>query len=112
MDRSTVITLVQYATAPDANGVQRKTESATRDVFAQADSVSRAEFFAAGENGLKPEYRFTMLDAEYNGETTVKYNGGVYSVYRTYHARTDIIELYVQRKTGVTERTAAQAVTT
>lgn len=105
MDRSSVITLVSHTTARDQNGVIRKNQQTERTVFAQANSVSRAEFFAGGENGLRPEYRFSMLDAEYNGERTVVYNGVYYSVYRTYHARTDIIELYVQLKAGTREIT-------
>ncbi len=101
MDRSSVITLVSYPVTRDNAGVMRKGEPVTRDVFAQVDSVSRAEFFEGGETGLKPEYRFTMLDAEYDHEHTVYYNGVAYAVYRTYHARTDIIELYAERKSGV-----------
>ena len=64
-------------------------------------SVIRAEFFDAGRNGLNPEYVFTMFFGDYNGERIVEYNGKRYAVYRTYHARTDIIELYVQREGGV-----------
>lgn len=101
MDRSTQITLSTQTRTQDANGVWRKGNPTEKVVFAQVDSVTRAEFFAAGESGIKPEYRFTMLAAEYDGETTVVYNGAVYAVYRTYHARTDEIELYVRRKAGV-----------
>lgn len=101
MDRSTQITLITQTRTQDANGVWRKGNPTEKVVFAQVDSVTRAEFFAAGESGIKPEYRFTMLAAEYDGETTVLYNGAAYAVYRTYHGRTDEIELYVRRKAGV-----------
>lgn len=101
MDRSSVITLVSYSRQQDENGVWRDNVPTTRDVFAQVDSVSRAEFFAGGETGLKPELRFTMLDAEYEHERTVIYNNVAYVVYRTYHARTDVIELYAERRAGV-----------
>lgn len=112
MDRSTQITLITQTRTQDANGVWRKGNPTEKVVFAQVDSVTRAEFFAAGESGIKPELRFTMLDAEYNGERTVVYNGVYYSVYRTYHARTDIIELYVQLKAGTREITPVTPVTT
>lgn len=99
MDRSNVISLVSTSQTQDAFGVWRQTET-KRDVFCQVDSVTRAEFFEAGRSGLNPEYRFTLFDGDYNGESTVIFNGKAYSVYRTYHARTDEIELYVERKGG------------
>lgn len=100
MDRSEVITLVSYPRTQDANGVWRDSAPVERTVYCQVDSVNRSEFFDGGRNGLKPEYRFTMFFAEYLGERTVIYNGVAYSVYRTYHGRTDDLELYVERRTG------------
>lgn len=99
MDRSSVITLLSTAKTQDEFGVWQETET-SRDVFCQVDSVTRAEFFDGGRNGLNPEFRFTLFCGDYNGEQTVIYNGKAYAVYRTYHARTDEIELYVQRKGG------------
>lgn len=99
MDRSNVISLVSTIQTQDAFGVWRQTET-KRDVFCQVDSVTRAEFFEAGRSGLNPEYRFTLFAGDYNGESIVIFNGKAYSVYRTYHARTDEIELYVERKGG------------
>lgn len=99
MDRSAVITLVSSVQTQDEFGVWRSTVS-TSDVFAQVDSVTRAEFFEGGRNGLNPQFRFTLFFGDYNGEQTVIYDGLPYSVYRTYHARTDEIELYVERKGG------------
>lgn len=118
-----VITLISKTSQKDAYGRTVPTET-TRDVFAQIDSVSRAEFFAAGQNGLNPEYRFTVFSGEYNGEREADYNGVRYSIYRTYqpsayvrhdNAKThegsisrntnsgnnDRIELYASRKVGV-----------
>ena len=71
-----------------------------KEVFCQVDSITRAEFFDGGRNGLNPEFKFTMFFGDYNGESVVKYAGNTYSVYRTYLRRTDIIELYVERKGG------------
>ena len=99
MDRSDVITLVKEVKTQDANGVWRMTET-ERDVFCQVNSITRAEFFDAGRNGLNPEYSFTMFFGDYDGERTVKYKGNTYGVYRTYHGRTDTLELYVERKGG------------
>ena len=99
MDRSEVLTLVKEVKTQDALKVWH-TETVMREVFAQVDSVTASEFFDGGRNGLSPEYRFTLFAPDYEGEETVIYNGRSYGVYRTYHARTDIIELYVERKGG------------
>lgn len=123
MDRSEVIRLIQDAPVQDANGVFQNTgqsvfrdergfiireENTTeitfsqnwREVFCQVDSVTQSEFFEGGRNGLNPEYRFTMFAADYQGERTVEYKQRTYGIYRTYQPRTDIIELYAERKGG------------
>lgn len=99
MDRSDIITLYADTVTYDDYGVAVKTRTA-RDVFCKVDSVTRAEFFEAGRSGLNPEYRITMFFGDYEGETIVGYNGRNYSVYRTYQAKTDTIELYVERRAG------------
>lgn len=102
MDRSRVITLVAETRTQDAYGVWRPTQT-TRDVFAQVDSVTRSEFFEGGRNGLNPEYVFRMFFGAYKGEKICIYNGVAYSIYRTFIARSDIIELYAERKEGVNQ---------
>lgn len=102
MDRSHVITLISYPRTQDANGVWRNDTPIERTVYCQVDSVTRQEFFEGGRNGLNPEYRFTMFFGDYNGERTVRYNGVLYAVYRTFHARADVLELYAERRTGST----------
>lgn len=99
MDRSETITLIGSTRTQDANGVWRATETA-RDVFCQVDSVTASEFFEGGRNGLNPEYRFTMFTYDYDGESTVRYKGKAYGIYRTYFGRNDTIELYAERKGG------------
>ena len=99
MDRSEVITLIAETRTQDNNGVWRAAETRT-DGFCQVNSVTRAEFFDAGRAGLNPEYQFTVFYADCNGEKTVEYKGQRYGIYRTYHARTDVLELYAERKGG------------
>lgn len=99
MDRSDVIQLVSTTRSQDALGVWRDTQTA-REVFCKAESVTRAEFFEGGRNGLKPEYKFVLFFGDYNGEQTVVYKGHPYGVYRTYHASTDVLELYAEKKAG------------
>ena len=99
MDRSTPIMLLSTTKAQDAYGVWVESPT-SRMVFCQVDSVTRAEFFDGGRNGLNPEYRMTMFFGDYNGEKLMSYNGQTYSIYRTYQGKNDTIELYVERKGG------------
>lgn len=99
MDRSTPITLLATTKTQNAYGVWEETITSST-VFAQVDSVTRAEFFEGGRNGLNPEFRMTMFFGDYSGEKMLIYNGNTYSVYRTYQGRNDTIELYVERKGG------------
>lgn len=99
MDRSDVITLIAETKVQDANGVWRSSTT-EREVFCQVNSITRSEFYDAGRNGLNPEYSFSMFFGDYDGERTVRYKDNTYGVYRTYHGRTDVIELYVERKGG------------
>lgn len=108
MDRSEVITLLSTTKIQDDYGVWRETEVG-RDVFCQVNSVTRAEFFEGGRNGLNPEIRMTMFFGDYNDERTLIYKGKSYAVYRTYIGKNDTIELYVERKGGTNGKKESQA---
>lgn len=98
----TLITFVTSDRYQDENGVWRTGSPVTRQVLAQVDSVTRDEFFRGGQNGLKPEFRFTVFWSEYHGERECDYMGTLYSIYRTYREPgSDYLELYVERKAGV-----------
>lgn len=99
MDRSTPIKLLATQKSQNDYGVWEETQT-SRDVFCQVESVTRAEFFEGGRNGLNPEFRMSMFSGDYNGERLLMYNGNTYSIYRTFIAKNDIIELYVERKGG------------
>lgn len=99
MDRSDVINLISESRTQDDYGRWIATKT-SKQVMCQVDSITRAEFFECGRNGLNPEFKFTMFFGDYSGESIVEYQGKTYAVYRTYLRRTDIIELYVERKGG------------
>lgn len=99
MDRSDIVTLLQAVRSQNKFGVWEESYL-PRTVYAHVDGVTRSEFYEGGRNGLNPEYRFTLFRGDYHGERVLEYNGQTYSVYRTYFARTDDIELYVERKGG------------
>ena len=99
MDRSTPIYLIKESYTEDQYGVLKPAQT-KRTVYANVQSVSQSEWFEGGRNGLNPEFRFVMFGPDYQGEEIVEYNGQQYAVYRTYQARTDILELYVEKRKG------------
>lgn len=94
-----MITLRSVGITVNDYGVPVETVTET-DVYARVESISASEFFAGGQNGLKPEYRFLVNAWEYSDEPDVEYKGKVYSVYRTYRRSLDLLELYTERKVG------------
>lgn len=94
------------------NPIVERTE---REVFCQAYSVNRSEFYSAANAGLNPQLVIRLSDyLEYDGEKLVEFEGERYSVIRTYRDRgsmhqqtlgisamdTNAIELTLQPKVG------------
>lgn len=100
MDRSNIITLIPTTYAVDQYGVQKLVEGTPREIMCQVQSVTRAEFFDGGRNGLNPELVFKVFFADYDDETLLEYNGKRYAIYRTYLGKNDQLELYAERKGG------------
>lgn len=100
MDRSAVIKLITISYSVDSIGQRVPTEESVSR-FCQLSSVSQSEWFEAGRNGLKAEYRAVLYADEYHGEQIAEINGIHYGVYRTYRTKSDTIELYLERKAGV-----------
>ena len=100
MDGSNVIKLIKETKSQDEikQWISVETE---RQVYCDVRSVSRAEWFDAGREGLKPSLVFIMFAPDYEGEKIVEYSGKRYGVYRTYVGRNERIELYVEEKGGL-----------
>ena len=78
---------------------QRVAVETSREVWAHISSVSRSEFFQAGQNGLKPEVVVTTPLVNYCGEELCNIGSKRYHIYRTYFSdRTDEIELYCEER--------------
>lgn len=93
-----LITLIAESYTTDAIG-QRIPVETMRDVWAHISSVSRSEWFQAGQNGMKPALVAVTPRANYAGEKTAVIRGKRYSVYRTYFTYdADTIELYLEEK--------------
>ena len=96
-----LLTLIAETYAQDDIGQQIATETAT-NVWAHLRSVSRAEWFAAGRDGMQPELVAETPIVNYNGERIAVWRGKRYNVYRTYFADgSDTIELYLEERVGV-----------
>ena len=101
LDRSEQVTLLSVRTrTKDAIGQELVTDKGTT-VFCGVQSVTAKEFFEAGEQGIRPEYKLTVCAWEYGGEQEVNFRGQRLVVYRTYQVGKDLLELYVARREGV-----------
>lgn len=94
-----VIKLVSRTYAKNEYGVPEPTET-KREVYATVSSITRAEFFDAGRNGLNPSFMFRVFAGDYNAESILEYDGNRYGIYRTYRTDDDYMELYAERKGG------------
>lgn len=84
------------------NQLKQEVEVDTRtEIFAQKESISQSEFYKGGEAGLKPDFRLITAIIDYNGEREVELDSEKYGIYRTYERDEDYIELYCERKGGV-----------
>ena len=81
---------------PIEDGAEERT-----DVFGSVESVGRSEFFAGAQTGLKPQYKVTLWESDYDEQPIAVVRGKRMSVYRTYVRDDQKIELYLAEKIGV-----------
>ena len=98
--RDTTIALIREVHSKNDFGVDLTTEF-NREIFCELKSVSRADFYSAGQAGLALDHVFVTDPINYNGERIVEYLGDRYEVTRTYEASIDSPEIYVGHKVGV-----------
>ena len=99
MNLAEKIALVSIEYTQDDLGEWTETRTET-EVFGRIESVTMSEFFEAGRQGFKPEYRITIWMTEYSGQELLVYNEKTYSIYRTFRRDDGRIELYVNEKKG------------
>lgn len=99
MNHAYKITLLTSKYTQDTIGQWIKTVEET-DVFGLVSSVTMSEFYQAGMQGFKPDFRITIWMTEYHDEEELVYNDKVYSIYRTYIRDDGRIELYVTERKG------------
>lgn len=67
-------------------------------VYTDQKSVSASEVFGAGQIKVKPSCIFVIRACDYNYQTIVRFENVRYSVYRTFLAKNEMIELYCEVK--------------
>lgn len=100
MDKSTAFNLIKTTYEVDAIG-QRVPVETVRKVFGRKSSATRAEWSAAGVNGIKASFVLTMFAPEYRGEEVAELGGKRYAIYRTFLSKTETVELYLGEEVGV-----------
>lgn len=82
------------------NGVKAVTET-LEQILVSVGSITRNEYFSAGQNGLAPSIVLKTNAVNYSGQNEVKFENKRYSVYRSYRdPETDTIELYLSLNQG------------
>ena len=77
----------------DARGQYSYTET-PRSVMARPASVTRNEFYTAGQIGISPDNLFIVSTFDYKDETLLEYKGQKMRIYRTYPRNENEMELY------------------
>lgn len=95
------IDLIEIVQEKDEINQLVEKQRTTATVLADISSVSQTEFFSGGRIGLQPSIKAVLYDFEYNEEPLIKWNGKIYSVYRTFYVNgADRVELYCEERGG------------
>lgn len=110
MDRSNIAYLIDKTYTEGALGQRVPVETVT-PVYCDIDSINASEWFQGNQQGMNPAYRLRMFKFDYAKQEIVNIGGTLaggtlsggerFAVYRTYEARDDEIELYLERQVGV-----------
>lgn len=92
--------LITRTYTTDAYGNQTYTETETL-IPIEIHSITRDEFYRAGEQKLNPEMMVTTAAVNYSNQEVIKIDSVKYAIYRQYKSdRSDDIELYLRKETG------------
>ena len=100
MDRTDVMQLIAATYKEDAIG-QRVPAETARNVFCNVASVSASEYFEAGRAWMRAALKVTVFAPDYKGEQIAVLGGVRYGIYRTYMAKGEMLELYLERRAGI-----------
>lgn len=92
--------LLQRTFAADSCGNQIATETKV-PIPIEIHSITRDEFYRAGEQKLNPELMVTTAAINYSGEEAIEIDSVTYAIYRQYRdPNSDDIELYLRKEVG------------
>lgn len=89
------ITLINLENVQDDFGVFSKKETTTQTIGVEVVSVSQSEFYKAGAERFRPDFKVKTFIGNYNGEEEAVFRGKRYKIYRTFFKDSDVIELYL-----------------
>lgn len=97
-----VLVLIGLTYRPNALREQVPEDGPPKEIFGRLESVTRAEWFAGGRDGMNPALVFVTHEVNYSGEQEAELDGVRYHIYRTYRRKnTGEMELYLEEKAGV-----------
>ena len=99
MNLAEKIALISIEYTQDDLGEWIETRKET-EVFALVESVTMNEFYQAGMQGFKPEFKMSVWLNEYDDQEILEYKEKPYRVYRSYRRSDGRIELYVTERKG------------
>ena len=99
-DKNSTCTLIVQTATEDSEGFKSFSEQ-SKEVWCSIESITQHEFFEAGRDDIRAEYKVTLNVDDYDGQRIVEIDGSRYAVYRTYRPGADDIELYLEDKAGL-----------
>lgn len=87
-------------TAGDDLGQVEEIETYSNRVFCEKRPIAQAEFYQAGQAGIKPSCLLVVSVFDYSNQEKLTYNDKVYSVYRVYERQDEMVELYCEVRSG------------
>ena len=96
------LVLIGLTYAPNSLMEQVPAGETRTEIFGEERSVTRAEWYEGGREGMKPAVMFVTPSINYTGQQEAELRGRRYVIYRTYRRRdSEETELYLEEKAGV-----------
>lgn len=92
--------LITSEVTEDELGQEIEGEETKRLVFCTEKSITRAEYGAAGQQGVKPAIELIVDSDEYDKESKLEFENTTYSIYRSYRRDDGNTELYCEVRSG------------
>lgn len=95
-----ILLFPEITTVIDELNQREEIETYSNQVFCEKRPVAQAEFFSAGQAGIKPSCVMVVSIFDYSNQEKLKYHGRIYSVYRIYERPDEKVELYCEVRSG------------